>query len=189
VSLPELLTNDASPSFAVPETADALAGGTEVLGIDFEIQPQAVGEWCWAAVTVSVTRHYDPATQLTQCRLANLIIGPNTCCDDPMSAACDQQADLEVALDRTQHLRQGPISPLDFSDLKGEIKAQRLVCCRIETDGVGHFVVISGCSASDGAERVDVHDPQGLQEATYDYDELLNNYLGAGRCTHAYLTE
>jgi Papain-like cysteine protease AvrRpt2 len=188
--LPELLTTGASRPIAGLAVASTAAGGQAAApGIDFVIQRQGADQWCWAAVTVSVALHYDPATSVTQCQLAKLVIGANGCCDDPTSDACNQQADLELALDRTQHLRQGPIDPLDFGALMREITARRLVCCRIETDGVGHFVVISGCSEAEGSQSVDVHDPQGLQIATYSYETLLTNYLGAGRWTHAYLTE
>src|SRR5579864_1132867 len=89
-------------------SADALGGALPAgPSVAFTIQQQVVDQWCWAAVAVSVALKYEPGTQWSQqCLLANALLNQGTCCDDPNSQACDQQARLEDALGRTGHLDQ-----------------------------------------------------------------------------------
>jgi Papain-like cysteine protease AvrRpt2 len=187
--LPEILMAGAfNPLGAAEAPGDAASDGPS---IDFTIQSQDADQLCWAAVAVSVALAYEPATQWQrQCLLVNDLFNLSNCCPDPKLGACNQQADLELALTRTGHLQLGPVPPLSFNQVRDEIVAKHFVCCRIETNGVGHFIVISACSDNGGVQQVRVHDPQqGSSESERDYEEVLNHYLGQGTCTHAYFTQ
>jgi len=187
MALPPILMAGAVQPIGAAE--DLVAASPAGPSIEFTIQQQAVDQWCWAAVAVSVALTYDLGTRWSQqCLLANDLFTQQTCCDDPSSQACNQQARLEDALSKTGHLDQGPIPPIPFDQVKSELVAQKLVCLRIQTDGVGHFVVISGCSDDSGDQRLDLHDPQGIPDSNLSFDEVMSRYNGNGVCTDAYLT-
>ena len=186
--LPEILMAGALHPFGAAEVLEAAA--PDGPSIDFTIQTQDADQLCWAAVAVSIALASDSATQWKrQCLLVNDLFNRLDCCPNPRLGACNQQADLEVALQRTGHLQLGPVLPLTFDEVRAEIVANNFVCCRIQTNGVGHFIVISACSDNGGAQQVRVHDPQGGFESERDYEEVLHHYLGQGTCTHAYLTQ
>jgi papain like cysteine protease AvrRpt2 len=174
------------PAAGPATTQEDVGGAAPARSISFDLQAQRQDQWCWAAVAVSVSIHYD-LTTLTQCRLASAVLNLPTCCQDETS--CNQQAALSDALRETHNLAEGPIAPLEFGDVRDEIERDRLVCCRIERDGQGHFVVLSGYKQDLADEWVDVQDPFGDVTATYRYNDFLTRYQTTGRCTHAYLTE
>ena len=188
--LPEILMAGALHPFGAAEALGEVA--PDGPNIDFTIQTQDADQLCWAAVAISVALAYEPTTQWKrQCLLVNDLFNLPDCCSDPKLVECNRQADLEVALKRTGHLQLGggPLPPLSFNQVRDEIVAKNFVCCRIETNGVGHFIVISACSDDGGAQQVRVHDPQRGSESERVYEEVLNHYLGLGTCTHAYLTQ
>ena len=82
MSLPDILKRTRKPlNLAVApahETFEVLPGTPTV--IPFTIQRQKVEFWCWAAVAASVSRHYTPASQWTQCLVANEVLGTGHCC-------------------------------------------------------------------------------------------------------------
>jgi hypothetical protein len=186
--LPEILMAGAVHPFGAADDLGAVA--PDGPSIDFTIQTQDADQLCWAAVAVSIALVKDsPPVWTHQCQLVNDLFNLSDCCPDPRLGACNQQADLEDALAKTGHLQLGPIPPLSFDQVRNEIADNNLVCCRIETNGVGHFIVISACNDNGDTQQVRVHDPQRGSESERDYDEVLNHYLGQGTCTHAYLTQ
>src|SRR4029079_4998564 len=78
----------------------SLAGGAPTCGnpLRFTMQQQQQTEWCWAAVSVSVNLFYHPASGQTQCAVANVAMGPTTCCQDGSTAQCNQPWFLDQAL-------------------------------------------------------------------------------------------
>jgi hypothetical protein len=69
-------------------------------------QGQLQSQWCWAAVSVSISRHYDAGTQWTQCNLVQQELNQTTCCQDGSTEQCNQPWYLQRALRRTANLRQ-----------------------------------------------------------------------------------
>jgi len=155
--------------------------------IIFALQEQEQSNWCWSAVAVSVSRFYG-STDWTQCGLAEAVLGRVGCCLDKES--CNEEAALSDALRKTKNLAQGPVAPLDFSDLTAEIDAGRPVCFRVEFNDVkGHFVVVSSYTEDAAGDRVTVEDPVGSVTTTLSYEEFKTRYQSSGRCTHSFLTE
>jgi hypothetical protein len=64
-----------------------------------KIEKQEMSQWCWAAVSVSVDRFFDPATTNTQCVVAEKVLN-RTCC--PNKVDCNETAFLQVALKRRE---------------------------------------------------------------------------------------
>jgi Papain-like cysteine protease AvrRpt2 len=168
----------------------AAAGGTHDT-LHFGIEKQLQTLWCWAAVSTSVIRFFDPATTWTQCRVAEAEMRA-PCCVDGGTANCNRVHFLERALTRTGTLLDFTDRAFDFGEVRAEISSRRApLGCRIGwRGGSGHFVVIDGLSETAGKEEVDVKDPDPLYaSSTHLYDEFANRYRGSGTWTHSYQTE
>jgi len=141
-----------------------MRAGCQPLAIrQFHLQKQKMMNWCWAAVSVSVERFFDPESHLRQCDMIRSV-NPELqgCCASPTPEVCDRTALLQDALGaRLQKAQKGP---LGFDRLQEEIDHQLPVCARIGWDGgsevAGHFVVIAGYGSSpNGQALVHVLDP------------------------------
>src|SRR5262245_35787098 len=75
-----------------------VAGTSQCTGLTVEHQQQT--NWCWAAVSNSVSRYYDPSSTWSQCTIANAELGHSSCCTNGGSAACNQPWFLDRALTR-----------------------------------------------------------------------------------------
>lgn len=155
--------------------------------VAFEMQEQQRPDWCWAAVAVSVDRHFSRASTWRQCRLAKLELQATRCCRNPVSD-CDQSWHLERALQRVGRLAGPPVAAgLTFAGIQTEIDAGRPICVRTEwSDRTAHFVVIAGYNVTrGGVEYVEVEDSlDGPIELPY--NTFVNRYRGNGRWSHTY---
>jgi hypothetical protein len=168
-----------------------------------KLEPHLQSEWCWAAVTASISRHYDPDSDWCQCELATRLtssvrtsrkIGEKDCCSRPytrdIAHTCNQAQYLEKALRLVGRLAAPPIAgPLPFIRIQKEILAGRPVCVRIGWPGssTGHFVLIYGCTRSKkGNQWLYVEDPL-YGSSTWLYSEFCRNYQYAeGSWTYTY---
>jgi hypothetical protein len=171
--------------------------------INFSIQRQQQSEWCWAAVAVSVERFFNPASELKQCEVANMVLPKEypanplpksdcgcccQCCCDPDS--CNQPAQLELALQEIHKWRttldRSVLSPgtLTFEAVCREIDRHRPICVGITwRSGGGHFVVVRGYRLlTSGARQVYVADPLN-PSSLVDFDEFTFAYWGDGEWT------
>jgi hypothetical protein len=163
--------------------------------IPLVMQTQKVEFWCWAAVASSVSRHYAPASQFTQCLIANAVLGAGSCCLNENSPACNRMSTLEGALMRTGNLapngvKNGPATP---DQLRAQIRdavPRRVVGCGIRwADMRGHFVVIHGFSIdSNGVFWLAIADPR-YGPSEYTYDAFVNRYRETGKWVFSYATE
>lgn len=167
--------------------------------LSFTLQKQLQSEWCWAAITASVSKHYNPDSPWCQCKLATKMTGSKTtgdqgCCSRPytkdLAHTCNQPQYLERALRMVGRLAAAPTAgPLTFSNIQKEILAGRPVCARIRWGRatVGHFVLIYGCRKSKrGGQWLYVEDPL-YGNSTWLYSEFCRNYQYAdGRWSHTY---
>lgn len=153
--------------------------------MDYPMEPQELGLWCWAAVSLSVEKYFNAATQFTQCAIATAVKQSN-CCANKLS--CNQADELQVALDRVGHFRQMLTGRLSFQDLRDSIRAGFPVCARIGwIPSGGHFVVITGYTVSNsGVPYVAIADPL-YESRTWSYDDFSFAYFGIGSWTHTYL--
>lgn len=133
--------------------------------------------WCWNATTVSVARHYDGASNWTQCQLATDVINSDwgeqrrqpgavyQCC--PSNDAATVNCNLgwwpdQGPLQTVDHLHQRVSSPLSKAQIVDEIAANRPITVDIQwRGGGGHIVNIWGYSYLEDGTLVDlwVHDP------------------------------
>ena len=180
-------------------------GAGKMPNITFQMEKQKTVNWCWAAVAVSVNRHFAPDSHWRQCGIVEVVLSRakgtdklplpvHACCTKPIPRRCNQAWYLEDALKQVGRLKGWPKAVhLSFKKIQREIDAQRPVCVRIqwrEPGNPGHFVVISGYHITRTRVRqVDVEDPATGSLSTVHYRTLVSNYRHSGRWTHTYLVE
>jgi Papain-like cysteine protease AvrRpt2 len=156
--------------------------------LNFTMQHQEQTEWCWAAASVSVSRHYDQQTGWTQCKMVNAEKGLQACCEDGSSVACNKPNVLDSPLNRAEVLDHKQDGSAAYDMIRQEIDAGRPLAWRIGwSGGGGHFAVIEGYQSS-GEEWVAVEDPwYGVSDVAV--STLTGGmYQGSGSWTHTYFT-
>ena len=155
----------------------------------FTMQHQQQTQWCWAAVSTSVSLYYDTSSTWTQCTVVNAELGQTTCCQNGSTSACNQPWYLDLALQRTGNLDGFSGGTTSFADIRTQIDAGRLLGARIGwSGGGGHFAVIEGYKPGPGDQRVAIDDPwYGASDITY--NTFATSYQGTGSWTHSYTTE
>jgi hypothetical protein len=150
------------------------------------IQKQQMLNWCWAAVAVSVARHYFEGVTWTQCTFAWAMLNRAAydsgdqahCCGSDDPPECDKPFSLEQAL-RGVRLRpqvlSGPMKP--FSAVHARLKAGCPIPVMIDWGkDQGHFVVLTDCKVTrSGVEKVFVGDPFFIS-AWVSYSDFLAGY-------------
>ena len=157
------------------------------LGLDMQQQLQP--NWCWSAVSTSVSHFYNQASAWTQCTLANAELGQAACCADGSTPQCNRDWYLDRALTRTDNLQSWVGNPVTLSDVEHEVNAGRPVGVRIGwSGGGGHFVVVDGYSdPGTGPGFLNVEDPF-YGKSRIPYSAFRNSYQGSGAWTHTYYT-
>jgi hypothetical protein len=158
----------------------------------YQIEQQAHQEWCWAAVGASIKNYFSPDANMTQCQIANLVLGVDDCCNNPFPVGRDTTAALQDVLGKLNALQNTQL-PLSPQDIFTQIVTNSLpVGCRIGWFGQndnGHFVVICGCPVTASGEQwLDIADPF-YGNCTIPYDEFVHSYLNAGEWTNAFLVK
>jgi hypothetical protein len=157
--------------------------------IGFQVQAQLQPNWCWSAVSTSVSHFYNPASACTQCALANAELGQTTCCADGTTAQCNRDWYLDRALTRTGNLQSWVGNPVVLGDIEHELNAGRPLGVRIGWQGGGgHFVVLAGYSdPGTGPGFLNIEDPF-YGKSRMPYSAFRNAYQGSGEWTHTYYT-
>ena len=189
MSLPKLLRT--TKRKLNPTAMLAAAGGGPPISatLPFSQQAQEQDQWCWAAVTVSVSHYYDHGSAWTQCSLVDAELSRGDCCWNGSISVCNRPWVLDSPLNRTGNLdrMENMVSP--FPDVVIEINSNRPLSCRIGWfSGGGHFVVIHGYSDGANGSWVTVGDPF-YGPSTYVYDVFCANYRSSGVWTHSYYTQ
>jgi hypothetical protein len=162
----------------------------------FHLQKQQMLNWCWAAVSVSVERFFDPESSLRQCDIVEALNpGVDGCCGKPIPDPCNTVGLLQDALTKVACLRQVIRNPLSFAQIQEQISVELPVCARIGWNGgsevSGHFVVINGWGlAPTGAPLVHVLDPY-FTNAYWPYSALISAgyQRGNGQWTDTFLVQ
>jgi hypothetical protein len=156
--------------------------------LSFQMQPQQQTNWCWAAVSTSVSLFYDPASTWTQCSVANGELGRSDCCGSGAATACNVYGYLASALQRVGHLDHWDGNVASFQAVDDEVDAGRPIGIRVAWSGGGaHFLAVIGY-LEDTQNYVAVDDPiYGKSDVTY--DALKTSYQGSGTWTHSYYTK
>ena len=195
MSLPELLERTRQPlNLTSPrplDESDSLPGTPTV--ISFTMQRQKVEFWCWAAVSSSVSRHYSPGSQWTQCLVANSLLGVRHCCANESSPTCNVMASLEGALGVTGNIAPNGVRnlPATQDQVREQIRdRRRLIGCGVRwADTRSHFVVIHGYSFdANGTMWLAIADSR-YGPSEYPYPAFVNRYRETGRWLVSYATE
>ncbi|MDP3898982.1 MAG: papain-like cysteine protease family protein [Mesorhizobium sp.] len=169
---------------AVP---DASGGAAGPIAIPFTMQMQTESNWCWAAVSTSVSLYFDVSSKWSQCTVANSAWNRRDCCGSGSSGPCNQPWYLDRALTIVDCLSRMNSSLESFPIVQREIAATRPLCARIGwSSGGGHFVAIAGWQVTaDGVDYYHVHDPiWGVQILPRHVFETA--YRSNGSWTHSY---
>jgi hypothetical protein len=171
---------------------------------NFDMQPQIEGDWCWAAVAVSMFNYLnpDPSTvgdKWDQSSLATAVLAqemqwnpPVNCSKDP-TQMCDVPARLDTALSVTGNLAQnGALSNsyLDFASIKSWVDQLLPIGARmLWPSGGAHFVAFSGYQEfDDGSQFVMVQDPL-YGPGLHDFSSLQGDYIYGGTWQDTYLVQ
>jgi papain like cysteine protease AvrRpt2 len=160
----------------------ALGGGSPLSPrkiLPFHIQPQEEGNWCWAAVTASLTAYFaglNPQGGIwKQCQVASQVFLGTNCCQ---SGNCDQESSLEVPMGKVGLPIQAYDGQLSYNAVANQIMTLRPVGLHISWgQGGAHFVLIIGYGLDNlGAQWVKIADPNGGMI----YDLPFDTVAGAG---------
>ena len=148
-------------------------------------QKQLLGNWCWAAVTSSVSFYYfNNIKGWRQGDLADRLLG-STCNINQQNAAlapdpCNIPMDIERPLSLSGNFAGEITRPLSFSEIISQINGRHPICCQFFWPGrdVAHFVILYGYEA----DQVIVGDPDPDFGGffTLGYDEFISSYRGGG---------
>ena len=173
-----------------------LIGSRRCSGLTVEHQQQT--QWCWAAVSNSVSHFYDAGSTWTQCAIVNAELGQTTCCTNGSSSACNQPWYLDRALTRVGCLLSWASGTLTFATVKSLINSTRPPCARQGWSGGGGHVMAIVCyfegllgllaGAGSTAKRLRISDPW-YGDSVVDYDVFVSGYQGTGSWTHSYRTQ
>jgi hypothetical protein len=155
--------------------------------LSFVMEPQQQTNWCWSALTVSVSRFYDPSSMWTQCLLANNQLGQSTCCANGGSAQCNRGWYPERSLPTTGNLARHELAAAPFQGVDAEIDGGRPIGVRVDWAGGGaHAIAISGYLEGT-VNFVAVADPwYGASDVAFSV--FQGTYQGSGTWTETYYT-
>lgn len=176
--------------------SEAGGAGPRSRKLSLTVDAQLQSNWCWAAVSKSLSFFYDQSSTWTQCKIADAVLGREDCCGSGASSTirCNIPFYLDRALTTTSNFvalvaATGGQSPITFEELKSEIANGRAIATRVGWHGGGgHFQAITGWTVSaSGDEYITVWDPIYLDTEIL-MAEFADKYQAGGRWTHAYLT-
>lgn len=185
-----------SPRWRRIATVRILKGIGRCVGLTVEHQQQT--QWCWAAVSNSVSHFYNAGSTWSQCTIVNAELGRTNCCTNGSSSACNQSWYLDRALRRVGCLLSWASGTLSFATLRSLLGASRPPCARQGwSGGGGHFMAVvcvfeglvgalSGAGST--ARRVKISDPW-YGDSIVDYTTFVSGYQGSGSWTHSYRTQ
>jgi hypothetical protein len=149
--------------------------------LNFKLQQQLLDEWCWAAVTSSVSLYYNSNSNWQQSTVAAAALQNNACSiinqvnpDSPPSG-CDEPFDITASLGITGNYAGLIQRALTFDEVVWQINNSYIIVCQIywQQYGQSHFVTIYGYDGT----NVIVGDPEG-QIYTLDYNAFVDQYKG-----------
>ena len=160
---------------ATLETAVGLQYVVGDIDLIFTMQAQQQSNWCWAAVSTSISHFYDSTSSWTQCEVANTQLGRTDCCGAGASGACNVYGYLDLGLQEVGHFDHLQNGTVTFQALRNEIVASRPLGIRVAqwSGGGAHFIAAIGAEEGD---LVLVGDPGSGANSLVDYATLETNY-------------
>ncbi|HYD80324.1 MAG TPA: C39 family peptidase [Paucimonas sp.] len=171
--------------------------GDENLGascqLAFNIEGQKYSQWCWAAVTASVSKFYDAGSTVTQCRLATWKFGSSgDCCSSPLPSGCNKPYTTWKALAHVGNLASHVDEGITFSAVKQEIDSGRPVAMAVKwkKSGSRHAIVITGYDEASGGNTITVQDPgRGGSTSVLKFADFPGNYKGGATWAATFATQ
>jgi hypothetical protein len=160
--------------------------------LDFRMQPQMHSNWCWAAVSTSIARFYDPESKWTQCGVANRNLHRRSCCGKGVNGKCNVTAHLKDALALVRHAERPPqaksIGRISFRRAQQEIDAGRPLAVRTQWRGGegAHFLTIVGYHRE--FELLTIADPL-FGRSHWHYRAFSKSYRHSGQWKNSYFTK
>ena len=176
-------------TFSVGAIGGAAVANSKKLNLS--VTPQEQTNWCWAAVSASVSHYYSSTSTWSQCTVANAALPRTDCCGagaaDP--GKCNKPWYLNIALNVTGNLDRVESRSLRFSEVQAEIGRDAPLGTRVGWfGGGGHFQTIVGWLVADsGVEYIDVSDPIYLDNQVV-FSSFASGYQSGGNWTHSYVT-
>jgi hypothetical protein len=150
----------------------------------FRIQTQQQDQWCWAAVSSSISSYYSASSTWSQCEVASHVL-QRRCCGNP--GRHNVAARLQHALGVVGRLKGIVRGSLAFDDIRTELLRGNPIAARIEwRDGGGHFVIIRGCHERSGVQFLSIADPF-FPDSIQRYERFVRSYRGAGQWSDTFL--
>jgi hypothetical protein len=155
--------------------------------LNFVVQHQQQTNWCWAAVSCSISIYYNLASLWTQCTIVNAEFNRTDCCTIGSSANCNSGWYLDRALNRTGNLASMLIGTVTMGNIRNEIDNNRPISARTQwPGGSGHFLAIGGYNVE--LDSLVIEDPWwGNSDVTL--ATFTNSYMGSGTWSHTYYTQ
>jgi hypothetical protein len=160
--------------------------------LNFKMQDQLQDQWCWAAVSTSISLFYDLNSPWTQCKIVNKFLEKTECCkaNNASSSSCNQPWYLNKALEGLGNLSKLEEGAQTLPLIAKEIDEGRPLGCLIKWDdgkGGGHFVLISGVNLDE--ESLDIMDPWNGPTTDLPYEVFSEKYRGDGLWTYSFYTK
>jgi len=166
--------------------AAAAAGSSKHLA--FTVTPQEQDQWCWAAVSSSVSLFFNAASPWTQCQVATDEL-QFACCGADATGPCNRWWYLNRALTRTGNLLDFTQGAMSGDEVLAAVEADAPLGVRVEwSDQSGHFICISGIDLGGAEPMVTVTDPI-YGGSVLPISALTDAYQQSGRWTHSYTTQ
>ena len=188
------ILGDVFPTRKLSLSKIAALAAAAPIRIPFRVQRQGRhGQWCWAAVTASVSGYPDPpfSNPVTMCKLASDVLD-RRCCDNPTEEGCEVQNSLDGPLARIGRLREPVINGfLGPAAVATELRADLPLPIRVawtRSGNGGHFIAIRGISMIPGGVQYDVTDPIHGESSVMGAALISGGYLArGGTWTHSYV--
>jgi hypothetical protein len=163
--------------------------------LPLRIQKQLLENWCWAAVTSSISFYYNKnmrgwqQSQLAGRLLDGICANINRNNADSAPGLCDRQLDIARPLSATGHFAGQQNRPLTPEEIVSQINSGFPVCCQVLWTGLtaSHFVVLYGYEGN----RLIIGDPDPDDGGAFfvDYHTFLNNYRNGGQWVRTIATQ
>ncbi len=134
--------------------------------LDFNMQHQDNDNWCWAALTASVTSYFQqvsPNAVVSQCKIVQSCLAAQIpiCAADCQNEACNQTFYLEQSLGAVNHLDGYAFSLYPtYDSITSVILNRRMpIGVRLARGPYAHFVLIVGFDDDNDSQDLFVADP------------------------------
>ena len=151
------------------------------------MEPQKASNWCWAAVSKSVSMFYNAGSTWTQCLVAKQTLGMANCCDANIPTACNVAHNLTDPLTVVGNFNLTTTSET-MAHVQSEINDGHPMGVRVEwANHSGHFVIIDGYDTE--SDSFSVRDPIYGTSIVSRNDLISGHYKGDGTWTDSYYTQ